>query len=69
MAKQHDKTDEKDSAGKAGGETADNQAAGTVTSPVSPGEAQAGDRSEMAANLGGPVDVFPTRRRGQIERP
>ncbi len=34
------------------------QAAGTVTQPISPGEAQAGNLNEQAGNLGGPVDIF-----------
>jgi hypothetical protein len=54
---------------RGGDEIGEDPAAGTVTSPVSPGEAQAGDRSELGANLGGPVDVFPLRDRGRIERP
>lgn len=54
---------------RGGEEIGQDPAAGTITSPVSPGEAQAGDRSEMGANLGGPVDVFPLRDRGRIERP
>lgn len=37
-------------------------AAGSVTSPISPGEAQPGDMNEQASNLGGPVDVFPLKR-------
>ena len=52
-----------------GDEIGDDPAAGTVASPVAPGEAQAGDRSELGANHGGPVDVFPLRYRGRIERP
>ncbi len=35
------------------------KAAGTVTQPISPGEAQPGDLNEQAGNLGGPVDIFP----------
>jgi hypothetical protein len=45
-----------------GAERAEEQAAGTVEDPVAPGEAQAGDLGEAAANLGGPVDVFPGAR-------
>ena len=47
----------------------EDEAAGTVDHPVAPGEAQAGDLSEMGANLGGPVDVFPLRDRSRKERP
>jgi hypothetical protein len=47
----------------------DDPAAGTITSPVAPGEAQAGDWVEQAQNLGGPVDVFPLRGRQRRERP
>ena len=43
--------------------------AGSVESPVAPGEAQAGDLSELGAGLGGPVDVFPLRGRRRKERP
>lgn len=52
-----------------GAERGEDPAAGTVDSPVAPGEAQAGDLSEMGANLGGPVDVFPLRGRARKERP
>jgi hypothetical protein len=45
-----------------GPEGGDNPAAGSVESPVSPGEAQAGDMAEQASNLGGPVDVFPLKK-------
>lgn len=44
-------------------------AAGTIDHPIAPGEAQAGDLAEQAANLGGPVDVFPLRQRQRRERP
>jgi len=47
----------------------DDAAAGSVDHPVAPGEAQAGDLSELGANLGGPVDVFPLRDRQRKERP
>ena len=50
-------------------ERGDDRAAGTIDSPVAPGEAQAGSQSELAANLGGPIDVFPTRGRARKERP
>lgn len=49
-------------------ERGEDPASGSVDSPVAPGEAQAGDLSEQAANLGGPVDVFPTRGRNRTER-
>ena len=45
------------------------QAVGSIDSPVAPGETQAGDLSELGANLGGPVDVFPLRGRARRERP
>lgn len=54
---------------QSGPEPGEDPAAGTVDHPVSPGEAQAGDLSEQAANLGGPVDVFPLRDRQRKERP
>lgn len=47
----------------------DDPAAGTIASPVAPGEAQAGDWVEQAQSLGGPVDVFPLRGRQRRERP
>jgi hypothetical protein len=52
-----------------GPERGEDPAAGTVDHPIAPGEAQAGDLSEMGANLGGPVDVFPLRDRARKERP
>ena len=42
--------------------------AGTAAEPVSPGEYQAGDTSELAQALGGPVDISPIRGRRMIER-
>ena len=45
----------------------DEPASGSVDNPVPPDEAQPGDRSELGANLGGPVDVFPGRRRGGLD--
>jgi len=45
----------------------DGPASGSVERPIPPDEAQAGDRSELGANLGGPVDVFPGRRRGGVD--
>ena len=50
-------------------ERGDDPAAGTADEPVSPGEFQAGDRSELAQALGGPVDISPIRGRRMIERP
>lgn len=50
-----------------GGEGGEDPAAGTVDSPIVPGEAQAGDLSEAGANRGGPVDVFPLRGRARKE--
>ena len=46
----------------------DDPAAGTAAEPVSPGEYQAGDSSELAQALGGPVDISPIRGRRMIER-
>ena len=47
------------------GTGAEEPASGSVENPIPPDEAQPGDRSELGANLGGPVDVFPgARRRG-----
>ena len=45
----------------------DEPASGSVENPVPPDEAQPGDRSELGANLGGPVDVFPGARRGGVD--
>jgi hypothetical protein len=45
-----------------GQERGEEPAAGTVEDPVAPGEAQAGNLGEAAANLGGPVDVVPGAR-------
>jgi hypothetical protein len=38
------------------------RASGTIDRPIGPGDAQAGDFNERASQLGGPVDVFPSRR-------
>jgi hypothetical protein len=38
------------------------RASGTIDRPIGTDDAQAGDRSERAAELGGPIDIFPTRR-------
>lgn len=46
---------------------AEERAAGTPDDPIAPDEAQPGDRSELGANLGGPVDVFPGARRGAVD--
>ena len=54
---------------QSGPEPGEDPAAGSIDHPVAPGEAQAGDLSEQAANLGGPVDVFPLRDRHRKERP
>ena len=45
----------------------DERASGSVDLPIPPDEAQPCDRSELGANLGGPVDVFPGRRRGGVD--
>jgi hypothetical protein len=55
--------------GRLGPDRGEDPAAGTAAEPVSPGEFQAGDRSELGQNLGGPVDISPIRGRRQIERP
>jgi len=55
--------------GRKAEERGDDPAAGTAEEPVSPGEFQAGDRSELAQALGGPVDISPIRGRRMIERP
>ena len=54
--------------GRKAEERGDDPAAGTADEPVSPGEFQAGDRSELAQALGGPVDISPIRGRRMIER-
>jgi hypothetical protein len=55
--------------GQMAGERGDDRAAGTAAEPVSPGEFQAGDQSELAQALGGPVDISPIRGRRMNERP
>ncbi len=45
----------------------DEPAAGTIDQPIAPDNAQPGDRSELGANLGGPVDVFPGGQRGSVD--
>ncbi|MFC0384044.1 hypothetical protein [Muricoccus vinaceus] len=55
--------------GRMAEERGDDPAAGTAAEPVSPGEFQAGDRSELGQALGGPVDISPIRGRRMIERP
>ncbi len=54
-------------AAAAASDARDEPASGSVDRPVPPDEAQPGDRSELGANLGGPVDVFPGRRRGGVD--
>ena len=49
-------------------EDEDGPAAGTIDSPIAPGEAQPGDLDEQAANLGGPIDVSPARGHPRRER-
>ncbi len=55
--------------GRMAADRGDDPAAGTADEPVSPGEFQAGDRSELGSALGGPVDISPIRGRRMIERP
>ena len=38
------------------------RASGTIDRPIGTGDAQPGDSAERAAQLGGPIDIFPTRR-------
>jgi hypothetical protein len=38
------------------------RASGTIDRPIGTGDIQQGDLAERAADLGGPIDVFPTRR-------
>ena len=45
----------------------DGPAAGHIDHPIPPDQAQPGDRSELGANLGGPVDVFPGQQRGGVD--
>ena len=45
----------------------DGPAAGSIDRPIPPDQAQPGDRSEHAAGLGGPVDVFPGAQRGGVD--
>ncbi len=49
--------------GRMGPERGEDPAAGTADEPIQPGELQAGDRSELAQALGGPVDISPGRGR------
>ncbi len=55
--------------GRTAPEREENPAAGTADEPVQPGELQAGDRSELAQTLGGPVDVSPGRGRRSSQGP
>lgn len=61
--------DTRQAQGRRAEERGDDPAAGTAEHPVSPGEFQAGDRSELASALGGPVDISPIRGRRMVERP
>jgi hypothetical protein len=45
----------------------DEPASGGVDDPIAPDEAQPGDRSELGANMGGPVDVFPGAHSGGVD--
>ncbi len=45
----------------------EDRAAGTIEEPIPPGEVQPGELNELAATLGGPVDVFPGRRRKPVQ--
>jgi hypothetical protein len=39
------------------------RASGSIENPIPPGEVQPGEMNELAATLGGPIDVFPGRHR------
>lgn len=43
------------------------RASGSIDRPIPPDEAQPGDRSELAAGLGGPFDIAPGRSRGRLD--
>ncbi|EFH12061.1 hypothetical protein ACFFMP_04170 [Pseudoroseomonas cervicalis] len=45
----------------------EDRATGSVGQPIPPGEVQPGEMNELAATLGGPVDVFPGRRRKPVQ--
>lgn len=47
---------------------ADDTASGSVEQPIPPGEVQPGDMNELASTLGGPIDVFPGRRRKPVQQ-
>ena len=49
------------------GSERDGPAAGHIDRPIAPDQAQPGDRSELGAHHGGPVDVFPGRQRGGVD--
>lgn len=52
------------------GRLAPERASGTIDRPIGTDDAQPGDRAERAAELGGPIDIFPTRRdRSGLEDP
>lgn len=57
--------DEKD--GEAPGGAATERASGSVERPIPPDEAQPGDRAELAAGLGGPIDIAPGRAHGGVD--
>jgi len=62
MSDKRDKQQQPDDSGER-----DGPAAGHIDQPIAPDQAQPGDRSELGANLGGPVDVFPGRQRGGVD--
>ena len=51
-----------DDPGRISPDPAAERASGTIDRPIGTGDAQPGDRAERAAELGGPIDIFPTRR-------
>ena len=51
----------------AGGAGPEERASGSVERPIPPDEAQPGDRAELAAGLGGPVDIAPGASRGGVD--
>jgi hypothetical protein len=57
----------KDGEAPSGAGAAAERASGSVERPIAPDEAQPGDRSELAAGLGGPIDIAPGRARGGVD--
>jgi len=53
----------------AAGAGPEERASGSVERPIPPDDAQPGDRAELAAGLGGPVDIAPGASRGGVGHP